>query len=111
MEFLTMVPGKGRIIGGENNDGSIEMINSALYYDAETELGKYSSKLSRINEPQLQIVETCPNVVYSLEHFTGIDGQKGACKDPVDCIRGIFLTSVGFVGEDQYRWTGGGIPK
>jgi hypothetical protein len=111
MDFLAMVAGKGRIISYEQNDGSVDMINSALYYDVETELGKWSAKLGRLNEAQLQIVDTCPNVIWSLEHWTGIDSQRGACKDPIDCIRGLFLTSVNYVGTDQYAWRGGGIPR
>jgi hypothetical protein len=111
IDFLTMVPGKGRIIGGENNDGSIEMINSALFYDIDTEIGKWSAKLGRINEPQLQIVETCPNVIDALSNWTGEDGQKGARKDPIDVIRGMFLSRVNFVGEDMYSFKGGGIPR
>ncbi len=111
IDFLTMVPGKGRIIGGENNDGSIDLINSALFWDVDTELGKFSPKLGRLNEPQLQVVETCPNTIDALEHWTGEDGQKGARKDPIDVIRGMFLSGINFVGEDQYRWVGGGIPK
>jgi hypothetical protein len=111
MDFLNMVPGKGRIIGGENNDGSVEMINSALYYDAGTEIGKWSADLGRLNEPQLLILDTCPNVIWALEHWTGIDGQKGACKDPIDCVRGMFLTSVNFVGSEMYSFVGGGVPR
>jgi len=111
IDFLTMVPGKGRIIGGENNDGSIDMINSALFYDVETEIGKWSAKLGRINEPQLQIVETCPNTIWALEHWTGQDGQKGACKDPIDIVRGMFLSQINYVGTDQYTFKGGGIPR
>jgi phage terminase large subunit-like protein len=111
IEFLTMVPGKGRIVGGENNDGSIDLINSALSYDVETEIGKFSPKLSRINEPELQVVETCPNTIDALEFWTGEDGQKGARKDPIDCIRGLFLSQINFVGEDQYVWKGGGITR
>jgi len=111
IDFMTMVPGKGRIIGGENNDGSIDMINSALFYDVETEIGKWSAKLGRLNEPQLQIVETCPNTIWALEHWTGQDGQKGACKDPIDIVRGMFLSQINFVGTDQYVFKHGGIPR
>jgi phage terminase large subunit-like protein len=111
IEFMTMVPGKGRIIGGENNDGSVEMINSALFYDVETEIGKWSKTLGRLNEPQLQIVETCPNVIWALEHWTGEDGQKGACKDPIDVIRGMFISQINFIGQDMYSFKGGGIPR
>lgn len=111
VEFHPMVPGKGRIISLDKNDGSIDLINSALYYDVETELGKFSPTLGRLNEPQLLVTEQCPNVIYALEHFTGQDGQKGACKDPIDCIRGLFLTSVNYVGTTQYCFQGGGVPR
>jgi phage terminase large subunit-like protein len=111
IDFIPMVPGKGRIIGGENNDGSVDLINSALSYDLETEIGKWSSKHARLNEPQLLVVDTCPNVIDALEYWTGEDGQKGARKDPIDCIRGMFLSAINFVGEDQYRWKDGGIPR
>jgi hypothetical protein len=111
MDFLTMVAGKGRIIGLERTDGSVDLINSALFYDIETDLGKFSPKLGRVNVPQLQVVETCPNMIYALEHWTGMDGQKGACKDPIDVLRGAFLSSVNFVGEDLYSFIGGGIPR
>jgi hypothetical protein len=111
LDFLTMVPGKGRIIGLEKNDGSIDLINSALYYDVECALGKFNAKLGRLNVPQLRVVETCPNVIYALEHFTGQDGQKGACKDPIDVLRGVFLSSVNYVGAEMYNFVGGGIPR
>ena len=111
IEFLTMVPGKGRIIGAENNDGSIDMINSALFYDVETDIGKFSPKHAKLNEPQLQVVETCPNTIDAMEYWTGEDGQRGARKDPIDCVRGMFLSQINFVGQDQYRFIGGGIPR
>ena len=112
MDFLAMIAGVGRIIKQSgSSDGSVDLINSALFYDVETEIGKWSKELGRLNEPQLQIVETCPNTIDSLGRWTGDDGQKGACKDPVDCVRGLFLTSVNFVGTNQYVFQGGGIPR
>jgi hypothetical protein len=108
MDFLGMTA-ESRILGVK--DGSIDMINSALFYDVETELGKFSPELSRVNVPQLQVLETCPNSIWALEHWTGKDAQRGACKDPIDCIRGLFLTSVNFVSESVYAWSGGGIPR
>lgn len=107
MDFLCMTP-ESKILGAR--DGSIDMINSALHYDVETEIGKYSAKLSRLNEPQLLVVDTCPNTIYALEHWTGKDGQKGACKDPIDVVRGAFLSSVNFVGDEMYSFVGGGVP-
>lgn len=108
MDFLGMTA-ESKIL--DVKDGSIDMINSALYYDVERPLGEYSPSLGRLNEPQLQILETCPNTIYALEHWTGQDGQRGACKDPIDCLRGLFLSGVNYVGKDQYIFIGGGIPR
>jgi hypothetical protein len=86
MDFLGMTA-ESRILGVK--DGSIDMINSALYYDVETPIGQFSATLGKLNEPQLQILETCPNTIDALGRWTGKDGQKGACKDPIDDVRGL----------------------
>lgn len=108
VDFLCMT-GESKILGAR--DGSIDMINSALFYDIETEIGKWSASLARLNVPKLQVVETCPNTIYALEHWTGVDGQRGACKDPIDVIRGAFLSGVNYVDETIGVFTGGGIPR
>lgn len=108
MDFLCMVA-EAKILG--TRDGSIDMINSALYYDPDIELGKWDAKRGRLNMPQLQVVETCPNTIWALEHWCGTDGQRGACKDPVDIIRGAFLSRCNYVDETMNAWVGGGIPQ
>jgi hypothetical protein len=100
VEFRAMTSEKS-ILG--NNDGSLDMINSALYYDLGTPLGEFSKELSKINEPELLVVETCPNTIYALENWTGKDGQQGACKDPIDVIRGAFLSELEFVSDAMLR--------
>ena len=42
--------------------------------------------------PRLFVSEDCPNTIYALENWRGVDGEKGATKDPVDCVR-YFYTS------------------
>jgi len=108
MDFLCMVA-EAKILG--TKDGSIDMINSALRYDPEIELGKWDAKRGRLNMPQLQVVETCPNTIWALEHWTGEDGQRGACKDPIDVIRGAFLSRINYVDEKMGVFVGGGIPQ
>lgn len=98
--FCPMV-GEKKILGV--NDGSIDMINSALYYDKSCNIGEYSAEMARVNEPMLQIVETCPNTIFSFENWTGQDGLHGACKDPIDCARGYYLTELGYVGRENSR--------
>jgi hypothetical protein len=108
IDFLCMTA-ESRILGA--HDGSIDMINSALFYDLETPLGKFSAAFGRLNRPQLQVVETCPNTIWALEHWTGLDGQRGACKDPIDCLRGAFLSGINYVDETVDSFVGGGIPR
>ena len=31
-------------------------------------------------------------MIYALENWTGADGEKGACKDPVDLLRYLFMS-------------------
>jgi len=41
--------------------------------------------------------------------WTGQDGQKGATKDPVDCLRMFYLLNLGFVSEQvSSGYRGGG---
>ena len=108
MDFLCMVA-EAKILG--TRDGSIDMINSALRYDPEIELGKWDAARGRLNMPQLQVVDTCPNTIWALEHWTGEDGQRGACKDPIDVIRGGFLSRINYVDETMNVFVGGGIPR
>jgi len=87
----------------DDNDGSIEMINNALEYDQEIELGKFSARLARINEPNLLFTENCPNMIWAMSHWTAKDGTKGACKDPIDCCRMAYLSELDFVDEKKLR--------
>jgi hypothetical protein len=105
LQFIAMTSEK-RILG--TPDGSIDLINSALYYDRETELGLFSAALGKINEPELLVSEHCPNVINALQNWTGMDGQHGACKDPIDVLRGFYLSRLGFIDEKTVTLTKGG---
>ncbi len=96
LDFAAMVSEKRILTSGEN-DGSLDMINGALYYDTAIPLGRFSAELGRVNEPRLKVLETCPNVIYALQNWTGEDGAHGACKDPIDVLRGLFLSELDFV--------------
>jgi phage terminase large subunit-like protein len=65
--------------GDEQNQG-FAMISNALAYDT-------SKPVSPLNRPKLIISERCQNLIFALQNYTGKDGQKGAMKDPVDCLR------------------------
>ena len=65
---------------GRSIDEGVDLINNALAYDPDKPVGTG-------NEPRLYISSDCANVIYSLKEWTGADGNKGASKDPLDCLR------------------------
>jgi hypothetical protein len=71
----------------------LRLINDSLYYDTAQEL-------SSTNEPKLFVTDTCPNTIYAFKTWTGRDGAKGACKDPVDCVRMLVLSKSEYVSEE-----------
>lgn len=47
-----------------------------------------------MNRPTWFICEDCTNTIWALRTFTGVDGLKGACKDPIDCLKGLSKTGI-----------------
>lgn len=90
------------------DDGSIAMINQRLEYDPDVDLGKYSARLARLNQPKLFVSTECPNVRFALKEWTGKDGQHGACKDPADTLRYAALCDLGYIGEGMFSWSRSG---
>lgn len=41
-----------------------------------------------LNCPTFYVSEKCQNLIYALRTWTGMDKDKGATKDPIDCLRG-----------------------
>ena len=76
---------------GDSVAEGVTMINSALAYDGEKPLAEEE------NEPALYVAAGCRNMIFALRTWTGADGQKGACKDPVDGLRYLLLAGVEFV--------------
>lgn len=92
MDFLAAPSEKMIDSGRGGGDGSLRMINDKLFYDAKR-------KIDHTNQPHLFVVETCPNTIYALKEWTGKDGQHGACKDPIDCLRMFVLSGSEYVDE------------
>lgn len=67
-----------------------EMINDALAYDTDR-------PVDHTNYPELVVSEDCKNLIFAMSIWTYADGQKGACKDPVDCLRMFFLKNCRYV--------------
>lgn len=76
---------------GDTIDEGVELINTLLDYDP-------AKPVDATNEPKLYVSEECENFIYSLHEWTGADGQRGACKDPVDLLRYMALGDLQDVG-------------
>jgi hypothetical protein len=71
-------------------DDGCSMIEDALAYDTQR-------KVDFFNEPRLYISEDCRNLIFAMKTWTGEDGQSGATKDPIDCLRMGFLKGIVYV--------------
>lgn len=76
-------------------------INSDLSFDTTKPIGP-------LNQPKLYIVEDLYNLIYCLSEHTGRDGQKGASKDPIDCLGMLLTSKVEYIGEGGLNSYGGG---
>jgi len=92
LEF-SLTPGDSIVEG-------VTMINDALDYDE-------SMPLSFFNKPKLFISSDCVNLIGALQMWTGMDGLKGASKDPIDCLRYLFLLGLSDVAGDWKAKKGG----
>lgn len=70
------------------------MINDRLYFDADqaelTEGGHYRF---HGRAPSIYMAETCQNLIFACSMWTGMDGGKGATKDPVDTLRYLVISN------------------
>jgi hypothetical protein len=94
LDFMA-APSEKSIFSG-SSDGSLRLINDLLYYDLE-------KNISATNQPHLFVCDTCPNTIYALKTWTGRDGQHGACKDPIDCVRMLVLSKSEYVSEELLK--------
>lgn len=51
-------------------------------------------EVTPMNCPKWYIASTCVNTIWALRTYTGVDGLKGACKDPIDCLKGLSKSGI-----------------
>ncbi len=61
-----------------------------------------------VNEPRLYVTTNCRNTIWALENWTGADGEKGACKDPIDNVRMMATSDLHHYDPTTRVSTGGG---
>jgi hypothetical protein len=98
MEFIP-APGFAETVGIEGNSEGIQGINNLLYFDITQPIVPY------VNEPMLYISEECENIIWALQNYTGNDGPKSACKDPIDGLRYMATSNLQYYDEKSFLWT------
>lgn len=86
---LIMIPSLGT--GGNESEivAGISMINDLLSYNPNNEIDS-------INRPSLYISESCENTIDSLLNYTASEGPNEAWKDPIDVIRYLAMSDIGY---------------
>lgn len=79
----------------------IAIINDWLSYNQ-------NEPISIVNQPKLYISEDCKNLMWCLREWTGIDGEKGSSKDPIDALRYIAVMQPEHINPESYKAVGGG---
>ena len=68
----------------------VGLINDWLSWD-------HGQPRTTVNEPSLYVSSRCQNLIYSMREWTGVDGDKGASKDPIDVLRYLAVMNPEFV--------------
>lgn len=86
---------------GLREETGIAAINDLLQWNPKEKLDPI------MNAPNLYISEDCGNLIDAMEMYTGKDGLKAACKDPIDCLRYLVTYGFEYVDPASIRSTGG----
>ena len=65
-------------------------------------------ELTPMNCPRFYVCADCENVIFALRTWTGQDGEKGASKDPIDCLRGAAKRGLEYFPPGTFGSFGGG---
>ena len=79
----------------------VALINDGFSYDMNQDI-------TPLNKPKLYISDSCQNLIYCVKEWTGADGEKGATKDPIDCLRYLMVMNPIYQGGDAMQSWGGG---
>jgi len=102
---------EGRLVGpsmgwdaapGLREEHGIICINDLLSFNAEEKVCPF------INEPKLYVSSECQSVIWALQNYTGHDGEKAACKDPIDCLRYMATDDCDYIDPAGMKSIGGG---
>lgn len=64
--------------------------------------------ITPLNCPKFYVSSECANLIWSLRTWTGLDGLKGASKDPIDCLKGLAKMDIRYLPAGALGSYGGG---
>ena len=80
--------------GGRTTGAGVDKVNALLDYE-ERGGGGF------VNEPHLVFSDGCENVLFAVENWRGVDGEKGATKDWIDLLRWEAMREEGLTMERE----------
>jgi len=101
---------EGKVIGpsmslepasGVHEEEGLMAVNALLDWNMEEPL------VPVLNAPHLYVCEDCQQVIWMFSNFTGLGGQKGACKDFADLVRYLALGELEYYEDDRPRGRSG----
>ena len=84
---------------GIHIEQGVAIINDMFFWNQ-------SEPQSTVNQPRLYVSENCRNLIFSLREWTNLDGEKGACKDPLDCLRYLAVMDLTYEGGNTFKARG-----
>lgn len=81
-------------------DDRVLQINDMLCWNREEPMVRGK------NHPRIMIHEDCRNLIWSMNEWTGQDGQKGASKDPIDALGYMVVMQPQHVNKKEWakKW-------
>jgi hypothetical protein len=65
----------------------------------------YNKKMpiDAINRPRFKISDRCQNIILALQEYTADGGLEEAWKDPIDVMRYLAISGVGYVPPESMK--------
>jgi hypothetical protein len=98
----TLEPMEFRVASGERID--LNIIKELLDYDTDA-----AGRITR--PPRLYVSERCKQVIWALSNYTGRSGERGASKDPVDCLRYMASGNLEHVTPEMWQIRRNGVEE
>lgn len=89
---------------GKGIDDGVDHVNNLLAWNEDHPDGLVRD----YNDPALYVVDSCFQVRWMFDHYTGLGGAEGACKEWADLARYCAQTEIGYIVPGSLGSSGGG---